>query len=176
MIPEDIFTEKNLSCARRKRQETHLKSIAPARIFSRFTIAPKHAIISSVAMNGNAFPIPDEESRAAGASADGKGWPLARERFRYFRRLAHVTRKSGPVSGQAEWYREVVNSTSSLRFCRDEVFLFPQKPFISPIKKEENPMELNDEISTMLTDYKATRLHETPIRFLTPSRFADILE
>lgn len=96
MIPEDIFTEKNLSCARKKRQETHLKSIAPARIFSRFTIAPKHAIISSVAMNGNAFPIPDEESRADGESADGKGWPLARERYREMRRLAHVMRKSGP--------------------------------------------------------------------------------
>lgn len=48
--------------------------------------------------------------------------------------------------------------------------------FLELSNVKENPMELNDEISAMLTDYKATRLHETPIRFLTPSRFADILE
>lgn len=41
---------------------------------------------------------------------------------------------------------------------------------------KENPMELNDEISSMLADYKATRVHQTPVRFLTPSRFAEILE
>lgn len=48
--------------------------------------------------------------------------------------------------------------------------------FLELSNVKENPLELNDEISAMLTDYKATRLHETPIRFLTPSRFADILE
>lgn len=39
-----------------------------------------------------------------------------------------------------------------------------------------NPMELNDEIGAMLADYRATRVNDTPIRFLTPSRFAEILE
>ena len=48
--------------------------------------------------------------------------------------------------------------------------------FLELSNVKENPMELNEEISNMLIDYKATRLHETPIRFLTPSRFADILE
>ena len=48
-----------------------------------FTSAEKHAIIASIVMNGNAVFIPDAESRAAGASADGKGRPLARERCRF---------------------------------------------------------------------------------------------
>lgn len=48
--------------------------------------------------------------------------------------------------------------------------------FLELSNVKENPMELNDEIISMLTDYKATRLHNTPIHFLTPSRFADILE
>lgn len=48
--------------------------------------------------------------------------------------------------------------------------------FLELFNVKENPMELNDEIIAMLTDYKATRQHNTPIHFLTPSRFADILE
>lgn len=41
---------------------------------------------------------------------------------------------------------------------------------------KENPMELNDEITSMLSDYMTTRAHEIPIRFLTPSRFEHVLE
>ena len=41
---------------------------------------------------------------------------------------------------------------------------------------KENPMELNDEIASMLSDYMNTRVHEIPIRFLTPSRFENVLE
>jgi 4-hydroxy 2-oxovalerate aldolase len=48
--------------------------------------------------------------------------------------------------------------------------------FLELSNVKENPMELNDEISAMLADYKATRVNETPIRFLTPSRFSEILE
>lgn len=48
--------------------------------------------------------------------------------------------------------------------------------FLELSNVKENPMELNDEISAMLADYKATRVNDTPIHFLTPSRFADILE
>lgn len=48
--------------------------------------------------------------------------------------------------------------------------------FLELFNVKENPMALNDEISDMLTDYKASRLHDTPICFLTPSRFSDILE
>lgn len=48
--------------------------------------------------------------------------------------------------------------------------------FLELSNVKENPMELNDEISAMLADYKATRINDTPIHFLTPSRFADILE
>lgn len=48
--------------------------------------------------------------------------------------------------------------------------------FLELSNVKENPMELNDEISAMLADYKATRENEIPVRFLTPSRFADILE
>ena len=47
--------------------------------------------------------------------------------------------------------------------------------FLELSNVKENPMELNDEISAMLADYKATRVNDTPIHFLTPSRFADIL-
>lgn len=48
--------------------------------------------------------------------------------------------------------------------------------FLELSNVKENPKELNDEISAMLADYKATRINDTPIHFLTPSRFADILE
>ena len=48
--------------------------------------------------------------------------------------------------------------------------------FLELSNVKENPMELNDEISSMLADYRTTRTHQIPIRFLTPSRFADILE
>ena len=48
--------------------------------------------------------------------------------------------------------------------------------FLELSNVKENPMELNDEISSMLADYKATRANEIPVRFLTPSRFAEILE
>lgn len=41
---------------------------------------------------------------------------------------------------------------------------------------KESPIELNEEIASMLEDYKKTRLHTIPIRFITPSRFAEILE
>lgn len=48
--------------------------------------------------------------------------------------------------------------------------------FLELSNVKENPMELNDEISNMLADYKTSRIHQTPVHFLTPSRFADILE
>jgi 4-hydroxy 2-oxovalerate aldolase len=38
-----------------------------------------------------------------------------------------------------------------------------------------NPMELNDEISSMFTDYLNTRTNEIPVRFITPSRFEALL-
>lgn len=41
---------------------------------------------------------------------------------------------------------------------------------------KENPMELNDEITSMLSDYMNTRNNEIPVRFLTPSRFEHVLE
>ena len=41
---------------------------------------------------------------------------------------------------------------------------------------KENPMELNDEIASMLSDYMNTRTHQIPVRFLTPSRFEHVLE
>lgn len=48
--------------------------------------------------------------------------------------------------------------------------------FLELSNVKENPMELNDEISSMLRDYRETRMNPTPVTFLTPSRFADILE
>lgn len=41
---------------------------------------------------------------------------------------------------------------------------------------KENPIELNDEISAMLIDYRNTRIHQTPITCITPSRFSEVLE
>ena len=41
---------------------------------------------------------------------------------------------------------------------------------------KEKPMELNDEIDSMLSDYMNTRINKTPVRFLTPSRFEHVLE
>ena len=40
----------------------------------------------------------------------------------------------------------------------------------------ENPIMLNDEISRMLQDYRETRKADTPIKFITESRFSDIFE
>lgn len=40
----------------------------------------------------------------------------------------------------------------------------------------ENPLELNEEIYSMLQDFKATRTHDTSIKFITASRFAGIFE
>lgn len=48
--------------------------------------------------------------------------------------------------------------------------------FLELSNVKEKPMELNDEISAMLADYKASRVNDIPIHFLTPSRFAGILE
>ena len=41
---------------------------------------------------------------------------------------------------------------------------------------KENPMELNREIASMLTDYMKTKKSDAPVRFITPSRFSSILE
>ncbi|MCQ2096652.1 MAG: aldolase catalytic domain-containing protein [Fibrobacter sp.] len=41
---------------------------------------------------------------------------------------------------------------------------------------KENPMELNHEIHEMLSDYKKTRKSNCEIKFITPSRFANIFE
>lgn len=38
-----------------------------------------------------------------------------------------------------------------------------------------NPMELNDEISSMFSDYMNTRTNKIPVRFITPSRFETLL-
>ena len=38
-----------------------------------------------------------------------------------------------------------------------------------------NPMELNDEISSMFSDYLHTRTNAVPVRFITPSRFETLL-
>ena len=40
----------------------------------------------------------------------------------------------------------------------------------------DNPMELNEEIHSMLEDYKATRNSHTKIQFITPSRFSEIFD
>ena len=48
--------------------------------------------------------------------------------------------------------------------------------FLELSNVKENPMELNDEISSMLRDYRQTRVNPVPVTFLTPSRFANILE
>ena len=49
-------------------------------------------------------------------------------------------------------------------------------PYLELSNVKENPMELNDEISSMLTDYRHTRMNPIPISFITPSRFSKILE
>lgn len=41
---------------------------------------------------------------------------------------------------------------------------------------KDNPLELNREIEAMLEDYRNTRKRNTPIGFITPSRFSAILE
>jgi len=41
---------------------------------------------------------------------------------------------------------------------------------------KDNPLELNREIEEMLVDYRNTRRKNTPIGFITPSRFSAILE
>ena len=48
--------------------------------------------------------------------------------------------------------------------------------FLELSNVKENPMELNDEIASMLTDYMSTREHQIPVRFITPSRFSGIVE
>ena len=39
-----------------------------------------------------------------------------------------------------------------------------------------NPIELNEEIASMLEDYKKTRKYNVPIEFITQSRFSKIFE
>lgn len=40
----------------------------------------------------------------------------------------------------------------------------------------DNPIELNDEIESMLQDYRVTRKHNTPVKFITKSRFSKVFE
>jgi 4-hydroxy 2-oxovalerate aldolase len=47
--------------------------------------------------------------------------------------------------------------------------------FLELSNVKENPMELNDEIMSMLSDYLATRTHQVPLHFITPSRFEKVL-
>ena len=48
--------------------------------------------------------------------------------------------------------------------------------FLELSNVKENPMELNDEIASMLTDYMKTRTNPVPVRFITPSRFSKSVE
>lgn len=48
--------------------------------------------------------------------------------------------------------------------------------FLELSNVKENPMELNEEIESMLCDYMKTRTHGVPVRFITPSRFSKIVE
>lgn len=49
-------------------------------------------------------------------------------------------------------------------------------PYLELSNVKENPMELNDDISSMLEDFRQTRINPVPVEFITPSRFAEILE
>ena len=72
-------------------------------------------------------PIPCTESRAFGGSADRKQTAARPGVKPVFRRLAHVTRKSGPSSAGKQ-SGTAKHHVSSLRFCRGEAFFFsPQK-------------------------------------------------
>lgn len=44
-------------------------------------------------------------------------------------------------------------------------------PYLELSNVKENPMELNDEINSMLEDYWVTRTNPCPVTFITPSRF-----
>jgi len=72
-------------------------------------------------MNGNAVHFSDAESRADGASADGKGWPLARERYREngdWRTLrARVARITGKQSGTAKFTLRLCVLAGAKFFC-----------------------------------------------------------
>jgi len=48
--------------------------------------------------------------------------------------------------------------------------------FLELSNVKENPMELNEEIESMLRDYMKTRNCDVPVRFVTPSRFSGIVE
>lgn len=48
--------------------------------------------------------------------------------------------------------------------------------FLELSNVKENPMELNEEIASMLSDYMKTRVNKVPVRFITPSRFSETVE
>ncbi|MBR3241539.1 MAG: aldolase catalytic domain-containing protein [Parasporobacterium sp.] len=48
--------------------------------------------------------------------------------------------------------------------------------FLELSNVKENPLELNDEIASMLSDYMMTRINPVPVRFITLSRFSGIME
>lgn len=68
--------------------------------------------------------------------------------------------------------------SKDIRYILNKIGAIPRKRYdynlLSNVR--DNPMELNEEIHSMLEDYKATRNSHTKIQFITPSRFSEIFD